>query len=90
MDSRKFIEDAGYLIKDIKAFRAAELEPEHELIAGTLLQKRINEAFSILYNPTLPSAFKLRNAALSAGFFVDMQSQLQLDMAWFDAPVVES
>ena len=35
------------------------------------LQKRVNSLFSGLQNPTLPSAFRLRDAAYDAGLQVD-------------------
>lgn len=34
-------------------------------------QKRIDQLFAGLYNPTLPSAYYLRNAAIQGGYTVD-------------------
>ena len=75
MESRAFIAEATTLIGEIKIFQAAYLTPEDEMAQGTALQKRITQAFTGLQNPTLPSAYKLRDAALGAGFFVDPKRQ---------------
>ena len=75
MESRAFIAEATTLIGEIKIFQTAYLTPEDEMAQGTALQKRITQAFTGLQNPTLPSAYKLRDAALGAGFFVDPKRQ---------------
>jgi hypothetical protein len=75
MESRAFIIEAAALMADIKTFQAAYLSPEDEMAQGTNLQKRVQQAFSGLQNPTLPSAYKLRDVALGAGFFVDPKRQ---------------
>ena len=75
MDSRVFISEAKVLIDDIKAFQVAYLSPEDEMAQGTALQKRVNQAFLGLQNPTLPSAYKLRDVAMGAGFFVEPKRQ---------------
>jgi hypothetical protein len=75
MESRAFIIEAAGLIEDIKQFRTAYLTPEDELFQGNALQKRVNQSFAGLQNPTLPSAYKLRDAALEAGFFVEPKRQ---------------
>lgn len=75
IESRAFITEAATLIADIKSFQAAYLTPEDEMSQGTSLQKRINQSFLGLQNPTLPSAYKLRDAALGAGFFVEPKRQ---------------
>ena len=75
MESRAFIAEAATLMEDIKTFQASYLSPEEEMIEGTALQKRVNQAFMGLQNPTLPSAYKLRDVALGAGFFVEPKRQ---------------
>lgn len=75
MDSRIFISEAATLISDIKAFQVSYLSLEEEMSEGTALQKRVNQAFLGLQNPTLPSAYKLRDVALGAGFFVEPKRQ---------------
>jgi len=65
------------LIDDIRTFQVAYLSPEEEILQGNALQKRIANAFGSLQNPTLPSAYKLRDAALGAGFFIEPK-RLQL------------
>lgn len=77
MDSRIFIREATVLIDDIKTFQVAFLSQEDEMIQGNALQKRIAGLFAGLQNPTLPSAYKLRDAAVGAGFAVD-QKKMQL------------
>lgn len=73
MDSRVFIRDAAVLIDDIKVFKAAYLSPEDEQVQGTSLQKRTNALFGGLQNPSLPSAYKLRDACAEVGLFVNPQ-----------------
>lgn len=70
MDSRIFIRNATNLIADIAAFQAANLSAEDAQVQGSALQKDITAAFSGLQNPSLPSAEKLRDVALAAGFAV--------------------
>jgi hypothetical protein len=71
MDSRIFIRDAEMLISDIAIFKQAALTEEDEVNQGNALQKRTNALFTGLQNPTLPSAYKLRDAALEVGIHVD-------------------
>lgn len=71
MESRSFLKEAGGLIEDIKTFQASYLTPEDEMAQGTALQKRLAQSMAGLQNPTLPTAYKLRDAALNAGFFID-------------------
>lgn len=75
MESMAFIREAAILMEDIKTFQAAYLTPEDEMAQGTALQKRLNQSFTGLQNPTLPSAYKLRDVALGAGFFVEPKRQ---------------
>ena len=71
MESRLFIQEAAVLIQDIKIFQAAYLSLEEEMAQGQALQKRLNQSFGGLQNPTLPSAYNLRDAAAAAGFFIE-------------------
>ena len=74
MESRAFIKNAQALIKEIK---------DNSLAASTLgstyadqkprLQKEVSHLFSGLQNPSLPSAYQLRDAALNAGYTVNPQ-----------------
>jgi len=77
MESTVFIREAKVLIDEIKTFQLAYLEPEEEIRKGQDLQRRINQMFSGLQNPTLPSAYKLRDAAMSAGFQIN-----QIKLSW--------
>jgi hypothetical protein len=75
MESRAFIIEAKGLIDEITVFSISALTYEDEQAQGHALQKRINQSFMGLQNPTLPSAYKLRDAALNAGFFVEPKRQ---------------
>lgn len=71
MQSTVFIVEAKALIKDIQAFELAYLDRDEEIRQSDALQKRITQAFISLQNPTLPSAYNLRDAAYKAGFQLD-------------------
>lgn len=71
MESTAFIREAKVLINEIETFAAATLSHEEEAHQGNNLQKMIQQAFAGLHNPTLPSAYRLRDAALNAGFYVE-------------------
>lgn len=58
-------------MEDIRTFSEARLEQDEEQAQGTVLQKRVGNLFSGLLNPTLPSAYKLRDCALQHNFYVD-------------------
>ena len=75
MESTAFIKEAQTLIKEIQTFQVAYLSPEEEIVQGNSLQKRITASFAGLQNPTLPSAYKLRDTALGAGFMVEQKRQ---------------
>ena len=59
---------AGYTEEEMKA---AKLE----------VQKELNQLFTGLQNPTLPSAYKLRDAAVANGFAVEPKIQHRLQQA---------
>lgn len=70
MESRAFIKAAAELMLTIENNRqfigtSSELQEQRESV-----QKEINQLFSGLQNPTLPSAFKLRDTAERNGFHV--------------------
>jgi hypothetical protein len=71
MDSRIFIKTATQLRQEIKDFSESNLSNDEAQTQGGALQKDINAAFASLQNPTLPSAEKLRDEALDAGFAVN-------------------
>lgn len=71
MESRNFIRVATNLRKEIADFAKAALTPEETQALGQALQKDISAAFQGLQNPTLPSAEKLRDEAVAAGFTVN-------------------
>lgn len=85
MESRTFIRIATSLRADIAAFAQSNLSQEETQAQGQALQKDINAAFSGLQNPTLPSAEKLRDEAVAAGFTVNplvSQRISQAQNAW--------
>ena len=70
MESTAFIRATAALVEKIELNRntmatTSELQSQRES-----LQKEINQLFSGLQNPTLPSAFKLRDVAMRNGFQV--------------------
>jgi len=71
MESRTFIKHAQALIKaiDDNALLASTVGAGQD--DRTRLQKEVNQLFAGLQNPTLPSAYQLRDAALQHGFTVD-------------------
>lgn len=78
MESRAFIKAAGTLISKVNTNRhligtAVELHTQREAV-----QKEITQLFSGLQNPTLPSAYRLRDTALRNGFLVDAKVQQNL------------
>jgi len=71
MESRKFIKEAAVLIAKITDSQntigtADELRSQREGI-----QQDVNRLFTGLQNPTLPSAYRLRDTAQRAGYFVN-------------------
>ncbi len=74
MESRAFIKVATSLIERLKQTPAHSATREEEQV----MQKEVNQAFVGLQNPTLPSAYKLRDAALAAGYNVSHQVQQRL------------
>lgn len=70
MDSRKFIKDAAVLIEKIDANQTSLATTQERADVRDNLQKEVTSLFSGLSNPTLPSAYRLRDAALRAGYTV--------------------
>lgn len=78
MESRAFIRSAAEVIKKIEDGQntigtAEELRAQREAT-----QKEVSQLFMGLQNPTLPSAYRLRDVALRAGFYVDPKVQHRL------------
>jgi hypothetical protein len=78
MQSLAFIKAAGILISKINTNRhligtAVELHTQREAV-----QKEVAQLFAGLQNPTLPSAYRLRDTALRNGFLVDAKVQQNL------------
>lgn len=73
MNSVNFIREAAQLIKEIRDHQVVAdfQEYDERMRNAQSLQKRINSAYSGLQNPTLPSAFRLRDVARDAGYQVD-------------------
>ena len=68
MDSRIFIASAQKLIAKLESGEADQAQA----------QKEVGALFNGLLNPTLPTASKLRDAALKAGLHVDPMVQKRL------------
>lgn len=72
MESRTFIKQAADLQRRIKDLNLAEnLNVDTTQDNRQAIQKDLSQTFTGLQNPTLPSAYKLRDAALNAGYNVD-------------------
>jgi len=71
MESRKFIKDAAALIEKITLLQNVISTPDELRQQRDATQKEINQLFGGLQNPTLPSAYRLRDAAQRAGYFVN-------------------
>jgi len=87
MESRTFIRIATELCSRIKetALASTADDPFEQGTVEQGIQKQINAAFVGLQNPTLPSAYKLRDVALDHGYYVDPRVQqriAQAESAW--------
>ena len=80
MNSVNFIKEANQLIKEIRDHEVVSGFQDYELSMRNAqsLQKRITSLFSGLQNPSLPSAFRLRDTAREAGFQVDVRVMQRL------------
>lgn len=81
MHSQSFIKAAGSLIERIRLADIGSDTIDEENAKRDAIQKDINQMFSGLQNPTLPSASRLREVALANGFSVDQRVQQRLDQA---------
>ncbi len=77
MESRSFIKSAAALIEKIAHNPANEVSDE----AAVTIQRELNLMFGGLQNPTLPSAYRLRDAAIKAGYTVAPQHLQRLAQA---------
>lgn len=64
MESRSWIKQAKDLIEKLEAEAGGSTLPSEET------QKEMTNLFKVLENPTLPSAYRLRDAATAAGYTV--------------------
>lgn len=71
MQSLAFIREARKLVRALDDQRVAGFTRTIRSDERFETQKKIDQLFAGLYNPTLPSAFHLRNAALDCGYTVD-------------------
>jgi len=72
MESRNFIRQAADLVRRIKDLQLAEsinVAPIQDSFQN--IQKDLTATYTGLQNPTLPSAYKLRDVALDAGYSID-------------------
>lgn len=67
MESRSWIKAAKELIEKLEAEAGGSTLPSEEM------QKEVTGLFKSLENPTLPSAYRLRDAAQAAGYQVSQQ-----------------
>ena len=81
MQSQSFIKSAAALIERITLSNVVYTSDAEAQERDTAIQKDINQLFSGLQNPTLPSATRLRETAVANGFTVDPRVQQRLDQA---------
>jgi len=84
MNSVTFIREANALIADIKDFKDRLLSEDEEQTQGAALQKRTNQLFSALQNPSLICAGELLEVARSAGIEVRLRGELAHQIAFFN------
>jgi hypothetical protein len=77
MESRAFIKHATTLKSKIALMSLTTFQPE----TVAEVQRDLNQLFSGMQNPTLPSAASLCDSALKAGFQVDVRVQNRLKQA---------
>lgn len=78
MESRAFIKHASVLIKKIEDSRNQLMNAVDLHTFKEATQKEINQLFSGLQNPTLPSGYRLRDICLRNGFTVDQKVIVRL------------
>lgn len=70
MESRAFIRHAAVMIERIELSNIGSESMEAERQKREEIQHDLTQLFSGLHNPTLPSAYRLRDVATSNGFKV--------------------
>ena len=78
MESRAFIRHASTLIAKIENNRNQMMNAVELYTFKETTQKEISQLFSGLHNPTLPSAYRLRDVCLRHGYSVDQKVQTNL------------
>lgn len=78
MQSTMFIKQANELATKIRTGISPMASVEEEQAWGNGIQKELNNLFSGLANPTLPSAFQLRDVALDNGFTISPATREKL------------
>lgn len=78
MESRAFIKAAAALIEKIEIARDTLSTGDEQRATRDNLQKEVTALFNGLLNPTLPSAYRLRDVALRNGYAVDPKVQHRL------------
>jgi hypothetical protein len=71
MESRAFIRQSSTLVRKIYESQNTIGTAEQLRIQRENLQTEIRQLFAGLQNPTLPSAYRLRDTAMRYGFVVD-------------------
>ena len=82
MQSLAFIKQARILVSKIeKQQLAVGSSTEDREQAKSEIQKELNQLFSGLQNPTLPSASKLKDLATAAGFTIPQRAASTIQQA---------
>lgn len=85
MNSLTFIREAKALIEDIETFKNSNLTHDEEQEQGTALQKRTNQLFNSLQNPSLIVAGELLEKARAVGIEVRLRGELAHQIAFFNS-----
>lgn len=80
MQTLFFIKEANVLINDLKEFmdRRSYMPYAEEHRIGNILNRRVGQLFAQLQNPTIPTAYRLRDVAEDAGMEVDRNVRSRL------------
>jgi hypothetical protein len=70
MNSQAFIRECRNLVRQIQDLPVF-LDPVEQQVAREQAQRRLNQLFAAMQNPSLMAAADLRDAALGAGLLVD-------------------
>ena len=78
MESRTFIKEAATVMKQIEQQKIYSITRGVDANSASNIQRQLDILFGSLQNPTLPSASRLMESALDAGYTVDRRVQQRI------------